>query len=209
MKKILKIRVLTAVCLIILSLFSVGCGQKAIDTASRVELAKDGTIKAVMTSRFDKDYYDQDELKSSIEMAVDEYNTKNGARRIELKEIRRIDEAVEAVMYYRTATDYASFNNVTFFAGPVTEGLEKDSLPESLALYPAEEGGETVTAADLGAEKNPGSFLVFMEPVRVKVPGKIRYLSEGLTVDEEGYVTVSADKAAGSTLNSLVYVIYK
>ena len=208
MKNVLKIREFTAACLIILITALTGCGNKAVAPESFVDLAKDGTIKAVMTSDFDKDYYDTDELTEGIAMAVDEYNKKAGGWQIELKEVRSEGSRAEVTMNYRTAADYASFNNVTFFSGPVKEGLEADILPEDISLYPVGTGEGEMTPVTPGALEGDERFLVFMEPLSVKVPGKVLYLSEGLTLGEDGRITADESLYNGPTLTTLVYVIF-
>jgi len=208
MNNYLKIRELTAVCLIILAIAAVGCGKNGTPAASRVDLAKDGTLKAVMISSFNKNYYDIDELRNGIAMAVEEYNSKAGGYRIELKEVVFDGDTAEVVMNYRTAADYAAFNNVTFFSGTVEEGIANETLPGDITLHPVKEGLAETTPRDLAKEKKPGHFLVFMEPLSVKVPGSVTYLSDGLTVDDEGRIAVAEELIDGSTLSSLVYVFF-
>ena len=209
MSNYVKSRGLAIFCLILSLLFVPGCGKDEIADASYVDLAKDGTMKVTMTAAFDKDYYDVDEMAEGIGMAVDEYNEKTDGRRIEIKEVRRDEERAEIQMYYRTTADYASFNNVTFLADTVKDGVEHESFPADTVLLPVSEEDAETTAGELAGEKKPGTFVVFMEPISLKVPGKIRYLSEGLSLDEDGRVVTDPSMLVGSsTLNRLCYVVY-
>ena len=209
MSNYVRTRGLTAVIIALCLFFVSGCGNSGIPDVSYVDLAKDGTMKVTMTAAFDKAYYDVDEMAEGIGMAVDEYNQKTDGRRIEIKEIRRDEERAEIQMYYRSTADYASFNNVTFRADDVKDGVEHESLPADTLLLPVSKEDVQTTAGELAKAKKPGTFVVFMEPVSLKVPGKVRYLSEGLSLTEDGRVVPDADLLVGtSTLNRLCYVVY-
>ena len=74
MKRIISI---SLVCVIIAGLFS-ACGKSLEADRDTVYVQKRGAIISAAIADFDKDYYDEEELKSFVEKRVEEYQKEQG-----------------------------------------------------------------------------------------------------------------------------------
>ena len=189
-------------------LIAAGCRADEIGTVTALRLDADGIVKASVVSDFDKDYYDSREMRDAIEEAVRAYNAAKDEFSIQLLSVREDSGRAEVEMYYRTADDYAAFNNVTFFGGSISEITGDPAWPAGVVLTSTADGS-TITTDDLSSLKKKACALVFGEPAAVTVPGKVLYVSGGAEVSEDGVVTAADDGGSDSVLDEPVIIIYE
>lgn len=182
----------------VLLLALAGCGKEEEYTNSYLEIAKDGTVTAVMVEEFKKSFYDLEGLEDMIRLEVANYNTEAGEERITLKSIEVKEANVVGVMKYKSAEDYTAYNDTEYkpmqlFAGTIKEAKEAGiDLNISLVSSTADD----VIGKDqlLGLE---GYYLVmWSEPIEVRTSGSIKYYSDNLSLTQSNQIMTREDGAA-------------
>ncbi|MBQ0059350.1 MAG: hypothetical protein KBS83_05260 [Lachnospiraceae bacterium] len=162
-----------------------------------------------MTAVFDKEYYDLDELSENLNLLVDDYNDTIDGFQIEVTSITKSeDNMVEVDMYYRTDEDYAAFNNVVFNETLLSKALADGSINGDVTLAGLGESGIS-SVADIAASKTRYHVLIYNEPISVKVPGKVAYMSDSLHMDEDGWISLKEIPEGSIVLPANLYIIYK
>lgn len=150
-----------------------------------VSIGKDGAVTAAVIDKLDQSYYDADELKSSVESSVTEYNGDAGEDTITVDKFEIGEEGdVKLFMKYASYKDYADFNNVDFYVGDITDGYNNGGYRFETGFYQVEKGktvGEEIQREEIFKGSNH-PMLVFSEDMAVEVPGKILYVSSNVEV---------------------------
>ena len=177
-----RILFLAAACL---ALLLAGCAFTEEITATTVVVKKNGTVEEYVITDFDKDYYTLDELEQSLNQQIAAYNQAAGEGAAQLKEVKQI----EGISQIRVQFVYASFEDYekipvsdrVFFCGTVSEAYEA-----GYGFVPmiGQESGETISK-DSVLELGDKKIIIAEEALTVKVPGKITYVSEGVTVTDK------------------------
>lgn len=160
-----------------------GLAGGKIDTTT-VSFNKDGTIKETIVEDFSQPYYDMEELKSDISSEISAYNNATGDQEavvlgdVELSEDKQIHVEIE----FKSYKDYKAFNEKELFWGTVADaynaGFEFTSMRDVM------QEGVVLSAADV-LEKGDMHMVVLEEAQQLIVPGKIAYISDGVSVIEE------------------------
>ena len=105
------------------SLLLAGCGGderlKGADMSTMI-IEKD-RITALTVSPFDTSIYSESELRRMADEETRAYNRENGAKSVKFEKLSVRDGKAYLTMSYRSAEDYAAFNNLTFENGPLSE----------------------------------------------------------------------------------------
>lgn len=78
---------------------------------------EDGTLTETVIDRLDQNYYNAEELGQMITSTVGEYNQDHGADAVIVDSLSLENNQVILTMTYKTAGDYADYNNVRFYNG--------------------------------------------------------------------------------------------
>ena len=161
-----------------------GCGYDP--AVSTISIGKDGNVDSYIVEEFTASYYDAEELRNTVMEDIQQANNELKQTAIALDSYELTEEGVlKATVTYENAVAYETFNKETLYVG-----LWKDTLAK----------GYTVKA-DMKDEEY--HVVVFSEPVNVKVPKNILYVSEGLQLEGKKTVTVT-DKE-----KDIYYIIYE
>ncbi|MDO4479357.1 MAG: hypothetical protein Q4B73_10070 [Lachnospiraceae bacterium] len=202
-----KCRLTSIAAFLLITIFMLtGCGQ-ASTTQSSVELQKDGTVKAEIRASFKKDYYSLEEMEKGIRLAVDDYNDTHGAYLVEMEEATVRDDWAEVLLYFRKAEDYAAFNNEMFYAGSLKTAADEGLVTLDTPLVKVDPKAADAAVNTLIAED--WQILICREPLLLKVPGRVGYVSNGLRLRDDGWVDASLGDPSRITLETPVFVIYK
>lgn len=101
----------------------VGCGNKLEVEESTVYVDKDGSVISVDIESFEKDYYDEKELKEYIDEEIDAYTSENGKKSVKLQDVSVEDSVATLKLEYETATDYTNFNGIELYTGTVVKAM--------------------------------------------------------------------------------------
>ena len=164
-------------------LFLTGCaGEPSVSTLT---ISKEGEVKSYIVEEFAAPYYDAEELKSNVLDDILYANEQLKQTAIELTGYELVEGVLHATIEYQSTKAYEEFNEETLYVGlweeAVNEGYEIDAAIENDNYHVA----------------------VFTEPVDVKVPKKILYVSDGLQKTGKKTVTVT-DKE-----KEIYYIIYE
>ena len=160
-----------------------GCSKFSPEETT-VSVGKDGKITAAVIDTLDQNYYQADELKTELDKAIAAYNSSAGEDTIQVDKFETEEGNVSLFMKYAAYKDYAAFNNVTFYAGDISDGYNNGGFRFETTFQQIENGEvvkDTVTREEIFAGTNH-SMIVFQEPMAVEVPGKILYASSDLTI---------------------------
>lgn len=186
-----------------------GCSKFSPDE-SAVSVGKDGEIIGIAVESLDKDYYQEQELKSMIEKEVSGYTAAAGKDSVKMDKFSVDDKKAKLVMNYASGKDYSAFNKVEFFIGSTAQA-QQAGKPFDGGFQSVEDGKAVKTGlTSKDVLSNDYQVVVMEESVLVKVPGTIVYVSDNVDVlgkdeakvksgsDEQGDVQESSQSASGS-----------
>ena len=163
-----------------------------------VSISKNGTVTEVVMESFDASYYSEEELQSTVESEISEYNSSHGDRAVKKKSLKVKDGEAQMKLVYDSCQDYATFNNVGFYVGDINGAIQA-GYAFAGSFLPVVDGkiseGSNVWGSSLMSGTNYKTVVV-NEAMLVDVPGKICYVSEGVKVkDKSEAVTENTDTA--------------
>lgn len=178
-----------------------GCGSEAEE--SRAELQKDGSVKSVISASFDKPDYDIDELQQMVLEESATYNRSVGDNAISVEKVSEKNGTASVKMTYKSAADYAAFNDGIFFVGSPKEA-EEEGYNLNKVLSGTKNPLETVGGADILAMDSDVKILITDMKDPVVLDGKTLYTSDNVQTDKK-YKTVTLKEESGEP----AYIIYK
>lgn len=179
-----------------------GCGSDNLAaTETTIELKKNGSVVHTIVEAFAEEYYDLDELKSSIQSACDEYNELAGDGAVELGSTELQDGKLKVIMNYKSASAYAGFNKQALFAGTVQDAYNAGyDLNVTLLCADSEVGA--VGKEEL-LEMGDKHMIIVREAVDVKAWDKVLYYSDDVIAREDDRTVMVTDS------NSLTYIVFE
>lgn len=139
---------------------------------------EDGTVTETVIDKLDQAYYNADELGQMITNTVGEYNQDHGADAIIVNSLSLENNQVVLSMTYKTAQDYAHYNNVKFYNGSML-GAEVEGYLFYNEFRRVTDGmveGENITNEEPLKHKEY-QVLVTDDSHLVQVTGDITYVS--------------------------------
>ena len=179
-------------------MFTNGCALgKGNITQDTIIVNKKGTVSGVIVQDFSKDQYNQEELSKMIQEEIAAYDSSSEKVKLNKFEVTE-DNKVYADISYATDEDYKAFNDMDFFCGTVSDAY---GAGYAFADMQSVNSGESGLDAKSVLEKSTMNVVVFSEATAVKVPGKIAYVSEG--------VSIIGKKEARTESEGTFYIIYE
>lgn len=188
--------------ILIMAVFA-GCSMKAFDAdEDTVYVQKKGTVIGAIVEKFEKDYYDAEELEEMINSEVAEYNGTTERKSLEVASFEVASKMVKLFINYETAEDYAAFNKTDFFTGTVDEavtaGYEFDGK-----FTDAKDKDASVNAKKDILKQAEYNVVILEEQINVQIDGEILYVSENTELLAKNLAKV----AEGS--EGLAYIVYE
>ena len=179
-----------------------GCVSKSEDyKETTVSIDKKGKITHEIIESFDKDYYNEDELRSLIDDELSEYcRSKSNDKAAKLASLEIKEGMAEAEIDFESFEDYASFNEVDFFYGTVKEAMAKE-YPTDVTLKSADDDS-TIGKYEFES-LGDNMIVVVSEPVTVRLPGKIAYSTANIDVVDKDEARMASDSVG------LGYIVLK
>lgn len=179
----MKRKLYAALCIFASASIITACGTSFEADESTVYVTKQGNIIGADIEDFNEEYYDEEELRAYITESVENYVASNGDGSIELEkfETESSDDGIMANLYlnYATFIDYALFNDVTFFAGTISQaGEEGYEFNQEFAAVEDGSLKESVDAQSL-LEDEEMKAVIIGEETAVKIDGTIQAVSDG------------------------------
>ena len=184
--------------------------QESFDRTT-LTVVKNGTVKESVIDSLDESYYNSDELKKMIDETVGEYCAKNGEGAVLVDAFSAEEGRIALDMTYRSAKEYADYNNVVFFNGPVLEAqLEGFLFNHDFRKVTDGAAEDAKIPADEPLSHKEYTVLVTDASHAVRVPGRIKYVSaNALTQDAYTMIPGEPEEPAEQVLvlpSSAVYV---
>lgn len=186
---------ISILCCILLS----GCGAENRENTTVVAIDKSGKVIADIVETFDKEYYDQSELESTIKSDISEFNTSAGMEKVTLDQVRVEEQKAYAKITYADCKSYEAFNDVVLFQGSVSEAKEAGYSLQNVMWKDAEEKSVTLSEEQLMDEK----IIIFEEPIHLRIQQNIQYVSEQVTLVNK------KEAAANLEEGQFAYILYK
>ncbi len=177
------------------------CGCSRFDPdQTAMSVKKNGAILSYIKETFDKDYYNQGELESTIDKAIQDYNSALGTENIKKKKFQVKDQMAELQIEYATGEDYSEFNDVTIYTGDVL-GAYHSGYDFNETFQSVKKG--VVTSQNVSKNEILNSYnygiLILDEALDVQVPGNIVYASSNVQVTGKNTATVNGKEGAHSS----------
>ena len=206
MRRIISI---SLVCLLMTGLFS-ACGKSLEADRDTVYIQKKGSIIGAAIADFDKDYYDEEELKAFAEERVQEYQEEHGKNSVTIDKFSVEEGTAKLYMKYAGYEDYQEFNEVTLFSGTVPQALAAGFTFDT-DFTEIKDGKAAGSVENTEVVDTDYKVVVLSEKVEVKVDGSVQYMSSDYTsLKGKDTVTVQVPEEAGDGEElSLVYIVYK
>ncbi|MCR4750371.1 MAG: hypothetical protein K5877_11340 [Lachnospiraceae bacterium] len=197
MKKIRLAALLTLTAILLM-----GCSSEFKTDESAIKVNKNGTVVAASIEEFDKSYYSEEELSTFVKNSIEEYQKANGASTVKMESLKVEEGKATLFINYETPTDYAKFNGEELFVGTVLDAMAAGyNLNGTYYTVDGVTLGSTTTIDFIDDDLK---VVIVKEKVRVIVPGKIKYISDNLTIVDKNTVTPSDKNASGYSV-----IIYK
>ena len=170
-----------------------------------IYIHSDGSVTYGACEKFDKDYYDKDELNKKIEEEVADFNGSRYASvedAISIKDTDIDSEKAEVVLDFITTYDflqyginYNKFDPSSFYIGTVDHNDEVDIKGKFIDAKTKKEVDKDVV------EDSKDFLLVVDNSYKVQVDGTVKYYSKNCSMDKDGIV-----KTAG--VGKVSYIVY-
>lgn len=176
------------------------CGENSfrVDT-NTIYIKQDGTLKEASFELFDKEYYEETELKQYVESEIRDYNYRNVKEAITVDKVEVTDTVAAAYLTYQSVKDYIAFNESEMFAGTVKEAMDAGyDFETTFVSYEKEEAVDLLTVTGNATEHQ---VLILDAAMDVRLDGTIVYISTNVQKKDKKNVTL--------TQGGLSYIIYK
>lgn len=164
--------------------------------ATTVKFQKDGGVTQIIVEDFSQPYYNAEELERDITAKISEYNAKAGAEdAIVLKDVALgEDKRISVKLDFKNCADYKTFNEKELFCGTVADAYSAGY--EFTTMRDVAQESVVLSSADV-LEKSDMHMVILEEAQQVIVPGKICYISDGISmVDEKRAVNLNEGQKA-------------
>ena len=139
-------------------------------TSNVISIESDGSLTETSVEDFDTKEYDEEALRQMADDTIAQYNGKE--ERIILKTLDIQSGKARAVIWYKSAEDYAAYNEKVFETGDV-----KDLDITGVTL--ADDNNAVLTHDQVSKLK--GKYVLLNDDTTVAVPKKILYVSRNVT----------------------------
>lgn len=178
-----------------------GCGKGADDYAeTTITVEKKGKVSETIVERFDKDYYNIDELKEEFVNSVKNYNESIGSEEIKLGDIELKDSQVFVDIDFTGPSDYESFTGESLFVGTIHDAYD-NGYTMDVILKGVDKGDRIEKAQIMGMSDR--TIVILSEHARIKTFADIDYVSANVDVIKDRQARVSNESYG------LAYLILK
>ena len=173
---------------------------------SGIYIEDSGSVMYGSCEKFDKKYYNEDQLENEINTEVADFNKSkyssvDDACTIEQfkansKEAILVLDFVTTYDFKNYMLNYAGFEKEGFYIGPISDN-DKCSIKETFVKPHSK---KTVSAKEI--KKMKDCILITYTPFKVQVKGDIKYISSNCKINEDDVVSTCKNKG------ELSYIVY-
>lgn len=154
-----------------------GCGTSLAGDDSVVYVNKKGEVLFLDVQKLDRDFYDQNELETFVDEAVEDYTSEYGKNAVKVESLTVEDGTAKLQMKYKTAEDFTRLHGIELYQGKVVASLAAGYVYDG--EFARVENGKvtgTATKQEIYAEEDL-KVVVIRANMDVKVDGEICYVS--------------------------------
>lgn len=195
----------TALLLFCLFVFAAGCGdgtESSQEDTTSIEIKKNGSIVQHIVEDFSAEYYNLDELEQTMQDEIASFESTSENGKVELEKVQEKDGKVYVDVQYEDAECYTAFNQMTVFAGTVSDAYNA-GYSLDVTLYSNTDGDGASIGKEELLEMGDRHLVIVEEAVKVKTPGDILYFTNDVSPSER------ADKVTVSGDENLSYIVYE
>ena len=167
-------------------------------TTSSIEVLSDGKVKACIRETFTESYYDVNELLAMVNQELSDYNTAHGANSITLGDYSLENGIMSMNFIFASAEHYNNYMPDELYLGTVQGAYDK-GYDFNRSLYKASASENSIGKKDL-LERGSDRIAVLTGTSSIKLPDKIDYYSQGMTMSDKYTVIPDA--------NGIYFVLY-
>ena len=170
-----------------IGIVAAGCSLPNSNENTSISADETGVITETVVESVGEDSFTEDELKQYIEQEIADY-TDSGGGKVSLTKCTVTNRTAETVMTYATCDDYAKFNHVTCFLGTIKAAEDAGfDITQSFV----DKRGAAADAEVLSERAKEWKIFICEEPVQVRLPDKILYATENVTITGRLTATVN------------------
>lgn len=209
-----KNKIITSIVMALIVISMVGCKKISVGdielegAGTALYIQKDGSVLYGVKEKFDKDYYNKNDLEEKIEKEVDDYNNSGKesiSDAIKIDDFEAKDDMAVLVLninglydFNRYQKDFNGMEKDEFYIGDI--GENKDC--EITGAFITPEDSNTVITADIIENLENEKIVIVNEQMQIEIEGNVKYISSNCKVNDKGIITTtSAD-------NGKSYVVY-
>ena len=192
------------VALAFLVLLLSACTESYEADESTIFIGKDGTITETSVEKMDQSYYSDAELESFIAEEIADFKSTEGT--VEQTGYEMEGQTATLTLTYSNWETYAAFNRREFYTGTVVKA-QAEGYDFDIGFTKTEDGSKAEKDEVLEIPERKIVILETSQAVKVKVPGKLLYISDHVKAEDRNLVSV--EKSQNESLTELAYIIYK
>lgn len=155
-------------------------------TVNTISVFKNGSVQVGAVEDFDKNSFDEEDLKLFIDESIQNYNSEKQSGEVKLGSLSVQNNQAVLILEFDSIDTYidftyADFENIEGVNIPVSEALNKDLKSEE--FIDAATGEKVSKEEALDGEKNKA--LILNEEIEVIVEGKIKYYSNAALLNKK------------------------
>ncbi len=188
------------------------CGSKLDVEKNTIALQKSGKVLEAAVEDFSQSYYDEEELSTYIQEAVDSYVAENGKNTVAITDSRVEEQKAYLTLKYDNCDSFSDFTGIECFSGSVVQAQSAgyDFDTEFYAAGDDEEAsGAQMVSKEAALQDDDLKVFIVKDNSDIIVPGEIVYVSaEGTSITSKDTVTVQP-KEEDTDEAILVYILYR
>lgn len=185
------------------------CGSKLDVEKNTIALQRNGKVLEAAVEDFSQSYYDEEELDTYIQEAVNSYVAENGKKAVSVTDYKVEEQKAYLTLKYENCETFSDFAGIECFSGSVVQA-QSAGYDFDTEFYAVEDGtaGEAKISGKEAVKDDELKVFIVRENSDIIVPGEIAYVSvEGTDVASENTVSVQP-KEEDTDEAILVYVLY-
>ncbi len=196
------------ICVLLSLMLLSACGSGSAE-GNRIEIRRDGSVRAVSYADFPADRYDLPSLEKEAGEAVDVYNDAAGEKRIRLKDVSGGGGNARTVLDYEDCADYTAFNGCFLYTGNIDEALGTGAAEGYIPLRAADGSGSSTLGSllqQLSAEEIASyTVVVTEETMYVQHYGTPVYFSPNCNAEPDGTIDAHPDPESEMGRACIIY----
>ncbi len=185
-------------CFLFLMILTVGCGKITLPEqimTSTIAVSATGQVDYWLVERFEKDYYDVEELRQMVQNETDAFNAEHageGGNAMTFAGLERMPsgESVRLHLIFRDASCYKAYTGNELFYGTIAQA-KAAGYQVGENLITVRNGAAADAAKVSGMDRR--HVLIVQEKVQIYGPRMPIYVSSGCVVEEDGALTPAKD----------------